>query len=35
MRPILFHEIGERNLGEATHRGAVIDFENYARKVFY
>ena len=30
---ILFHEIGERNLGEATHRGAVIDYENNVRRI--
>jgi hypothetical protein len=29
----LFHEIGERNTKNTTFRGAVIDFENRARKV--
>jgi len=29
----LFHEIGERNTTNINFRGAVIDFENYARRV--
>ena len=29
----LFHEIGERNTSNINFRGAVIDFENYARRV--
>ncbi len=29
----LFHEIGERNTTNTNFRGAVIDFENYARRV--
>ena len=29
----LFHEIGERNLGAATYRGAVVDFENNVRRI--
>lgn len=29
----LFHEIGERNLGVATYRGEVVDFENNVRRI--
>jgi hypothetical protein len=29
----LFHEIGERNTKNLEYRGAVIDFENYTRKI--
>jgi len=30
---VLFHEIGERNTSNKNFRGAVIDYENYARQV--
>ena len=30
---VLFHEIGERNLGQNNYRGTVIDYENTVRSV--